>query len=287
MHKCQHARAKEVLVHKQKGIYVKITNYLFPLGLNMICAVIADIHDEVNLRVVDSLEKQQPDFIFLVGDIVDRPSLCLLDSTVVFLQKCVSLAPTYYSFGNHERMLLESEIDRIKSVGVHVLDNTWIDLEDFSIGGLSTNARNNMSDEVRATFRSNTILRRKMSYFAKKRNLAADINAKLVHRHVKPEFDWIEDFLSQEKPKILLCHHPEYYDKYLKDINIDLIIAGHAHGGQIRLFGQGLFSPGQGYFPKYTSGIYDGKLVVSRGLSNTIKCIPRLFNPRELIYIHL
>ena len=64
----------------------------------------------------------------------------------------------------------------------------------------------------------------------------------------------------------------------------DLILSGHAHGGQIRLFGRGLFAPGQGIFPKYTSGIH-GSMIISRGLSNTGGMIPRLFNRREIVYI--
>jgi predicted MPP superfamily phosphohydrolase len=81
-----------------------------------------------------------------------------------------------------------------------------------------------------------------------------------------------------------LCHHPEYRDKYLKDRSIDLILSGHAHGGQIRLLGRGLYAPGQGIFPKYTSGIH-ANMIISRGLSNTAGFIPRLFNPREIVYI--
>ena len=67
---------------------------------------------------------------------------------------------------------------------------------------------------------------------------------------------------------------------------IDLTLSGHAHGGQIRLLGQGLFAPGQGVLPRYTSGVYEGRLIVSRGLANTT-FVPRLFNPTEMVYIHL
>ena len=57
----------------------------------------------------------------------------------------------------------------------------------------------------------------------------------------------------------------------------------HAHGGQIRLFGHGLFAPGQGWWPELTSGVHDGRLVISRGLSNTAALVPRLFNPTEIV----
>lgn len=54
---------------------------------------------------------------------------------------------------------------------------------------------------------------------------------------------------------------------------IDLVLSGHAHGGQIRLFGQGLFAPGQGILPKYTSGVHEN-MIISKGLANTAGTIP-------------
>ena len=82
--------------------------------------------------------------------------------------------------------------------------------------------------------------------------------------------------------KILLSHHPEYWT-FLKRRSVDLVLSGHAHGGQIRLFGHGLFAPGQGWWPELTSGVHDGRLVISRGLSNTAALVPRLFNPTEIV----
>ena len=79
---------------------------------------------------------------------------------------------------------------------------------------------------------------------------------------------------------VMLCSND-----YIKELNIDLTLSGHAHGGQIRILGQGLIAPGQGFFPKYTSGMYDGRLIVSRGLANNAPPIPRLFNRKELIFI--
>jgi predicted MPP superfamily phosphohydrolase len=64
------------------------------------------------------------------------------------------------------------------------------------------------------------------------------------------------------------------------------VLSGHAHGGQIRIFGQGLFAPGQGILPRYTAGLHDGRLLISRGMANhTI--IPRLFNPPEMLTVEL
>lgn len=87
---------------------------------------------------------------------------------------------------------------------------------------------------------------------------------------------------------ILLSHQPQMLEIYSAH-NFDLVFCGHAHGGQIRLFGQGIFAPDQGYFPKYTGGVYelDGTTeIVSRGIGNSV--IPvRLFDRPELVYCTL
>ena len=85
---------------------------------------------------------------------------------------------------------------------------------------------------------------------------------------------------------MLLCHHPEYYKKYLYNKDIDLIVSGHAHGGQWRIFGRGVFAPGQGLFPKYTSGVHDGRLVISKGIKPSGR-IPRIFNTPEVVIVEI
>ena len=76
--------------------------------------------------------------------------------------------------------------------------------------------------------------------------------------------------------------------KVLKECaKIDLILDGHAHDGQIRIRKRGLFAPDQGLFPRYVSGLYDDRMLVSRGIANVAKHIPRINNAREVIYIYL
>ena len=86
---------------------------------------------------------------------------------------------------------------------------------------------------------------------------------------------------------ILLCHKPEMYEKFVRDTNIDLMIAGHAHGGQIRIFGIPLYASVQGFFPKYIDGLYDNRLLVSNGVANTHKIIPRIGNKPSIIELNL
>ncbi len=99
-------------------------------------------------------------------------------------------------------------------------------------------------------------------------------------------FDFAREFACREGFKALICHRPELFKKELVALDIDLVLSGHAHGGQFRFFNRGVFAPGQGLFPKYVGGVYDGRLVVSRGLANSVP-IPRLFNPTELVVVDL
>ncbi len=110
----------------------------------------------------------------------------------------------------------------------------------------------------------------------------------------EPELSWLEDFKSESgaDAKILLCHHPEYAPKYeeIRSCGADLILSGHAHGGQIGFFGRGIFAPCQGFFAKYVRGLHKiggTNLIVSRGMKNTVPIIPRLFNPCEIVKILL
>ena len=55
----------------------------------------------------------------------------------------------------------------------------------------------------------------------------------------------------------------------------------------MRLFGRAIFAPDQGFFPKYTNSLYDGKFLVSVGLENTRKWIPRIGNPKKFYVVEL
>ena len=88
---------------------------------------------------------------------------------------------------------------------------------------------------------------------------------------------------------VLLSHRPESFDEYVEN-GYNLVLSGHAHGGQFRLpFLGGVFAPAQGAFPEYDSGMYtDGKtnMVVSRGIGNSLIPI-RINNCPEIVIIDL
>lgn len=86
---------------------------------------------------------------------------------------------------------------------------------------------------------------------------------------------------------LLMCHQPEMWRDYVRGRDIDFTVCGHAHGGQIQIFGRGLYAPGQGILPKLTHGLHDGgRMIISRGMTNGARA-PRINNPCELIILRL
>ena len=102
--------------------------------------------------------------------------------------------------------------------------------------------------------------------------------------------DKLEKITPDISPRILLAHEPQFFEKY-SAAGYDLILCGHAHGGQWRIpfTGKGLFAPKQGFFPKYTSGVHESgnsAMVISRGLGNSEFPL-RLFNRPEIVVIDI
>ena len=95
--------------------------------------------------------------------------------------------------------------------------------------------------------------------------------------------------LEEQQFTVLLSHRPELMDTYAAH-PVDLVFAGHAHGGQVRLPGiGGVAAPGQGLFPKYDAGRFSlngTQMVVSRGLGNSIFPL-RVNNRPELVVAEL
>ena len=88
---------------------------------------------------------------------------------------------------------------------------------------------------------------------------------------------------------LVLSHRPELIDLYA-ECGADLVLCGHAHGGQVRLpFVGGLYAPGQGFFPAWDAGLYEmggTQMFVSRGLGNSSFPL-RVNNRPEIVTITL
>lgn len=239
---------------------MKNPEYRFPaVPVSLIrAAVVADFHRGNANAVLRSLEKISPDLILAPGDIcedltdrVDRqdPGICLLKAMC-------GIAPVFYSLGNHEL----ARNHRTKS--------KWSSIPDT----VSDSAKD-LIGETGAVFLSD-------GYTRWCGLVIGGLCSGLCNPDGRPHLGWTEQYMREDGFRILLSHHPEYYP-LLPEGCADLIVAGHAHGGQWRIGKAGVFAPGQGLFPQYTKGVYDGRLVVSAGIGN-LTLVPRLFNPPEI-----
>ena len=244
-------------------------------GCPFTIAHLSDLHDRPFDAAAESLRRSRPDIICVTGDFVNarrRPEEEVAANArfiLPFFEMCSGIAPVFVSLGNHEWMLTESDMRRIRGTGVTVLDDRYVLYRGAVIGGLSSSLVSRYRSEV-----VNAGLSERFPYPG-----AAGITSRM-----EPDLSVLDGFCSQEGYRILLCHHPEYYERYLSGREFSLVLSGHAHGGQIRLFGRGLYAPGQGILPKLTEGVHFGRLIVSRGLSNN-SIVPRVFNPPEIVYI--
>ncbi|HBM75612.1 MAG TPA: phosphoesterase [Clostridiaceae bacterium] len=227
---------------------------------------ISDLHNAEfgnnQSRLLNAVKNASPDLIAITGDLIDSRRTDVA-KVMEFISGAVKIAPIYYVTGNHESRT--SEYAKLKEqmtkAGVVILNDegTKIKRGKASIHLLGLNDPD--FTETDDAYES-----------------AAMINAKL------------KDMLSvSNEYTILLSHRPELFDVYAAN-NIDLVLSGHAHGGQFRLpFIGGLVAPNQGLFPKYSEGVYEKnqtKMIVSRGLGNSI--IPvRINNRPELVVITL
>lgn len=222
-------------------------------------AQISDLHNKNwGSTLIKLLEEENPDIIVITGDLIDS-SKTDLSIAIELIDQIKPIAPIYFVTGNHEAWSNEYGVleQHLLEHGVAILDNdkTMLQMNEDSIllFGLQ---------DPSFTIDNN--------FF----------NDQSIIDELVSDFDGY---------KILLSHRPELFDFYVKN-NIDLVFSGHAHGGQIRIpFVGGLVAPDQGWFPEYTSGIYqenETSMVVSRGLGNSI--IPfRVNNTPELVIIQL
>ena len=248
---------------------MKKTEYLLKshaFGRSLTFALVSDLHGQDPHDAIRALQERRPDYILIPGDLFE-----LLDGSMpdkaengfLLLEEAVNIAPTFLSLGNHEnggtgswrpdwkrhikgeKPISPENEARIRQSGAILLRDEWIVRDGIAFGGLTS-------------------------------GLASPTH--------EPNVSWLRDFCAVDAPRVLLCHHPEYYKRHLRDLPLDLIVSGHAHGGQWRIFGRGVFAPGQGIFPKYTAGLHDDRFVIGTGLRKSGR-IPRIFNPPEIVFV--
>lgn len=229
-------------------------------------ALLTDLHScrygKNQKTLINAVKNEDPDCVLFGGDIVDDK----LDESRGFLTvgQIAKAFPSYYVMGNHEyKRGRSAEIQtRISSLGAVVLEGSRDILD---VGGQKITICG-VSDPT----------------CTKKDPAAAPFYDQLYRVSLG----------ISEDPNytILLVHRPERVDEYLR--GFDLILTGHAHGGQWRIPGilNGLYAPNQGFFPKFAGGMYDfynSKMIVSRGLSRENNLVPRIWNRPELVIINL
>lgn len=229
-------------------------------------AHVSDLHNaemgKNNAELLGMLQEANPDLIALTGDLIDSRNTDI-DSALQFAKAAMQIAPCYYVTGNHEaRISGYADLKKgLTEAGVVVLENERMEIEREG-GSIALIGVDDPSFQTDYLFG----------------------DAETVLRHHLKQLAGKEDEFA-----VLLSHRPELFEIYAES-HMDLVLSGHAHGGQFRLpFVGGLVAPNQGFFPEYDAGLYTKNgtnMLVSRGIGNSI--IPlRLNNRPEVIVIEL
>lgn len=250
---------------------------------NLSFVVLADLHNKSfggnNKKLVKKILEQKPDFVIIAGDMITKRKPCYPGNAYNLIKKLSDHYPVYYAYGNHEQyfedLAYRNDVetdkkyialyeswnmykDKLKQLGVHLLDNTSIILQynnsKLIITGLS----------IASKF-----------YY---KGYTSDLNKEIINKIGNK---------STQGYQILIAHNPLYFTDYI-NWGADLTLSGHIHGGLIRLpFVGGLISPQIKLFPKYDAGHFkhnNRHMVISRGLGSH-SLMPRIFNPPELVEI--
>lgn len=234
----------------------------------VLCQV-SDVHNEArgegNAALLRALREAAPDLICITGDFLDSRRTDL-DFALELAGQLAEIAPAVYVTGNHEarRMDLSALEAGLAARGVQVLRDDWTPLarggEEIALIGLDDPGFAAGEDWTLAEGLDQT---------------QARLSALLAQ--------------AGDRFSLVLSHRPELLPAYA-EAGADLVLSGHAHGGQVRLPGiGGLFAPGQGILPRLTSGVHargETCLVVSRGLGNSAFPL-RVFNPPEIVTVTL
>lgn len=245
------------LILSGRAVSAKTKTEVFSFGsgsMKITVMQISDLHYPKNGAgleyILDAVERYKPDAVFLTGDTIDSSTekeyVAALDG---FFAALARNSLCFAVSGNHEA--INDNLRYFKQL-------------------LSKNSITLLENECREI------------QIKGKRLSIAGVSDKIIYGK-----DTVRgyDALDENLPLLLLAHRPEKWKLYLEDALPPLVtFAGHAHGGQFRIFGQGLYSPGQGAFPKYDSGMYrqgGNYMIVSRGLGDSVTSY-RLFNSYHL-----
>jgi len=218
---------------------------------------VSDYHSNNKVKFIKEIKELNVDYILITGDLIDRRTYNL-EVAEDLIRELSKITKILYICGNHEIWSNKYEEVKImlKKYKVIILDNrNYIENELNFIGLVDPST--NFKDGSKVTY-------------------------------LDSQDDYLTKLANINSYNLLLAHRPEFFLEYAKH-NLDLILCGHAHGGQFRFFNRGIYAPNQGLLAKYTAGEYyekKSKMIVSRGLGNS-RFPLRLFNNFELVVIDL
>lgn len=246
-------------------------------------ALVTDLHScyygENQSDLIDAIDAQNPDVILLGGDIFDDVKEDA--NTELFLAGIAGRYPIYYVTGNHEcwggKYRFDKQMLILEKYSIPVLSG---ETEALTVNGETISLCGVDDPDV---YMVNTDLEQDSEGYIQAQTNKEDT----FLAHIAA----VSDVAAEDSYTILLSHRPEYYETYT-EYDFDLVLCGHAHGGQWRIPGilNGLYAPHQGIFPNYAGGRYDSEdmtMIVSRGLARETTRIPRIFNRPELVVIDL
>jgi len=229
---------------------------------------LSDFHNYVfnkdNTKVIKKINIENPDIIVMTGDMVNKYDT-KFNQFFKLVRKLSQRYKIYYIVGNHEKSLKKEYLDSIVNV-----------LNSFNVNVIN----NNKAIILRGNKIINLYGLDIPLEFYKVRNRPTNIKTvveRVLNKCCIGEYN------------ILLAHNPLYFETYANH-NVDLILAGHIHGGMIRIpFIGGVLSPERNFFPRYSGGVYEinkKKLIVSRGLGHSKPGV-RVCNMPEIVSITL
>lgn len=266
-------------IHTQRHFRITRHQYLTTKVSSFVRIVsLADLHDHVygtaNNGLIDAVESLRPDLIVVPGDFFTRrkrekkqeiPQVSV--RTMLRLQQ---IAPVYYSFGNHETRILESDqpqrpqlleaLQRFEEAGVEVLRNRRV----MAQAGENRIEIIGFEPDRAYYFKGQKISLRK-GYLEKETGLPEDLSAL----------------------QVMLAHAPAFFENYAKT-DTDIVFSGHTHGGLVRIPGVGsIVSPELSLFPSYDQPLVEENgttMYVSKGLgTHTVHL--RVFDPAEIVVV--
>ncbi|RDY29614.1 metallophosphoesterase [Romboutsia weinsteinii] len=238
---------------------------------------ISDLHNKSfgigNKNLIEKIDNENPDAIFITGDLIDGDSKNF-DTALSLIEDLSKRYNIYHIIGNHEqKSLVKKHRDLYMNYFKRLYRKNIVNIEDNIVKIKKGNSTINLYGLI--------IPLEFYTYFFSN----SKKTIKLEERFVETRLGKI----NKNEYNILLSHSPFYFNDYA-NWGADLILAGHVHGGIIRIpFKGGLLSPNREFFPEYDFGEYNknnSTMLLTKGLGGS-KLLMRVNCRPEIVSITL